>query len=195
MFAAGGAAAFVWLLVPRTLNSKSAALRVLGTSAVALIGIGALTPIILYCLPESKKEAVKTAANETHSTGSCNDAGDFRPLDAEPRGMVFTFVDLAPRLITVTHHDSITGPYHRNGEQIADVMNAFRRNADEARALIAKYHSDYVLTCPASSETTIFTKEAPRGFYAQLEAGRVPKWLSPVGLPKGSPFRMWRVAG
>ena len=44
--------------------------------------------------------------------------------------MVFTFVDLGPRLITVTHHDAVIGPYHRNGEQIADVMNAFRGDAD-----------------------------------------------------------------
>jgi len=106
---------------------------------------------------------------------------------------VFTFVDMGPRLITVTHHDSITGPYHRNGQQIADVMNAFRGSEAQAHALIAKYHSDYLLTCPNSSTTTIFMSEAPRGFYAQLQRGDVPGWLTPIELPKGSPFRMWKV--
>jgi hypothetical protein len=98
-------------------------------------------------------------------------------------------------LITVTHHDSITGPYHRNGQQIADVMNAFRGSADQAHHLIAKYHSNYLLTCPDSSTTTIFMAETPKGFYAQLQRGDVPKWLVPVSLPKDSPFRMWRVVG
>jgi hypothetical protein len=195
MLAAPGAAASVWLMVPRTLRSKWAAMRVLGTSAVVLVGVGALTPLVLYYLPENKKEEVKAAGNESHSTGLCNDARDFHALDAEPAGVVFTFVDLAPRLITVTHHSSITGPYHRNGQQIADVMNAFRGSADQARTLLAKYHSAYLLTCPGSSEATIFTKEAPRGFYAQLAGGRVPKWLSPISLPKRSPFQMWRVVG
>ena len=109
--------------------------------------------------------------------------------------MVFTFIDVAPRLITVTHHDSVTGPYHRNGQLIADVMNAFRGDADQAHRLIAKYHSTYLLTCPKSSTTTIFVSEAPKGFYAQLARGQVPAWLQPVQLPKDSPFKMWRVVG
>jgi hypothetical protein len=118
-----------------------------------------------------------------------------RPVAQQPRGMVFTFGDLAPRLITVTPHRSVTGPYHRNGQQIADVMNAWRGDADQAHRLIAKYHSNYVLSCPNSSTTTIFMSEAPKGFYGQLERGQVPNWLSPVSLPKDSPYKMWKVAG
>ena len=98
-------------------------------------------------------------------------------------------------MITVTHHNSIAGPYHRNGQQIADVMNAFRGSERQAHSLIAKYHSNYLLTCPNSSTTTIFTSEARKGFYAQLAKGKVPAWLAPVQLPKDSPFRMWRVVG
>jgi hypothetical protein len=85
------------------------------------------------------------------------------------------------------------GPYHRNGEQIVDAMKAFRGSADQAHQIIEKYHSDYLLTCPMSSTTTIFTSEAPKGFYAQLEKGQVPAWLTPVELPKDSPFKMWRI--
>jgi hypothetical protein len=118
-----------------------------------------------------------------------------RPVALQPKGIVFTFVDLGPRLITVTHHDAIAGPYHRNGQQIVDVMNAFRGSADQAHQLITKYHSTYLLTCPDSSTTTIFMAETPKGFYAQLQRGQVPKWLAPVQLPKDSPFRMWRVVG
>ena len=106
---------------------------------------------------------------------------------------MFTFIDLAPRLIVLTHHDSIIGPYHRNGEQIADAMKAFRGTADEARAIFAKYKADYLLTCPNSSTTTIFLSETPKGFYAQLAGGKVPKWLVPVELPEDSPFRMWKI--
>ena len=118
-----------------------------------------------------------------------------KPVALQPKGIVFTFVDLGPRLITVTHHDAIIGPYHRNGEQIADVMNAFRGDADQAHRLVAKYHSNYVLTCPKSSTTTIFMSETPKGFYGQLEAGRVPNWLQQIDLGKDSPFKMWRVVG
>jgi hypothetical protein len=109
---------------------------------------------------------------------------------------VFTFVDLGPRLIVLTHHDAITGPYHRNFQQIVDVMKAWRGSEEQAHEIISgKYHSDYVLSCPKSSTTTIFMSEVPKGFYGQLERGQVPKWLEPVQLPKDSPFKMWRVVG
>jgi hypothetical protein len=106
-----------------------------------------------------------------------------------------TFVDLGPRLITLTHHDAVTGPYHRNGQQIIDVMNFWRGSEQQAHALARKYGSDYVLSCPESSTTTIFTSEAPSGFYVQLQQGKVPSWLTPVQLPKDSPYKMWKVVG
>jgi len=34
-----------------------------------------------------------------------------------------------------------------------------------------------------------------KGFYGQLEAGKVPSWLQRVDLGKDSPFKMWRVVG
>ena len=116
-----------------------------------------------------------------------------RPVALLPKGTVFTFVDLAPRVITVTHHNSIAGPYHRNGEAIADVMKAFRGTPEEARAIITRRRADYLLTCPNMSQATVFMAAAPKGFYAQLEKGKAPAWLEPIPLPKDSPLKIWRV--
>jgi hypothetical protein len=138
--------------------------------------------------PQTARDKAIAKANRL-----CPSMFGMRPIALQPRGRVFTFVDYGPRLIAVTHHDAVTGPYHRNGEQIADVMKAFRGDADQARAIIAKYRSDYLLICPDSSTTTIFMAHAPKGFYAQLALGQVPAWLQPVALPSDSPFRMWRV--
>ena len=124
----------------------------------------------------------------------CNFIVAYRPIAQQPKGTVFTFLDYSPRLITLTHHNAIMGPYHRNGEQIADVMKAFRGSAEEARRIFAKYRADYLLTCPNSSTTTIFLSEAKEGFYGQLTRGQVPGWLTPVPLPADSPFKMWRIA-
>ena len=107
--------------------------------------------------------------------------------------MVLTFVDLGPRLITVTPHDAITGPYHRNARQILDVMHAWRGDVANALRTVQHYHVDYVLICPHLSESTIYEAEAPGGFYTQLLRGKVPPWLAPVQLPAYSPYRMWRV--
>ena len=69
-----------------------------------------------------------------------------------------------------------------------------KASPDQARAIIAKYRADYLLTCPDSSTTTIFLADAPKGFYGQLKQGQVPAWLTPVELPRDSPFKLWRVA-
>ena len=195
MLAVTGTAASVWLLVPPVWNSKSSAVRVLGTVTVILAGIGVAVPLALDYLPIAQEKKTTSGAAIDRANSLCNSMWGYHAVALQPKGVVFTFVDLAPRLITVTHHNSITGPYHRNGQQIADVMNAFRNSEPEAHALIKKYNSTYLLTCPNSSTTTIFMSEAPQGFYAQLANGKVPTWLSPVDLGSDSPFKMWRVVG
>jgi hypothetical protein len=193
MMAVVGGAAIVWFLLPRFWNSTSATARVAGAAIVFIVGAGAAVPFVLDFIPEPRPTARDVAIGRANRL--CGSLWGLRPVALQPRGVVFTFVDLGPRLIAVTHHDAIAGPYHRNGQQIADVMNFWRGSADQAHALAAKYHADYVLSCPNSSTTTIFAAEAPKGFYVQLQHGQVPDWLAPVQLPKDSPFRMWKVVG
>ena len=193
MMAVVGGAAIIWFLLPRFWRSSSSVARVLGATLVFLIGAGAAVPLVLDFIPEAKAKPRDQQIGRANRL--CGTMWGLRPVALQPRGVVITFVDLGPRLIAVTHHDAITGPYHRNGQQIADVMNFWRGSADQAHALAAKYHANYVLSCPNSSTTTIFMAEAPKGFYTQLQRGQAPKWLAPVALPKDSPYRMWKVVG
>ena len=193
MMATVGAAAIIWFLLPRFWASTSPVTRVLGAVLVVIVGAGAAVPAVLNYIPEPKASARDLKIGKANRL--CGSLWGLRPVALQPKGVVFTFVDLGPRLIAVTHHDSIAGPYHRNGQQIADVMNFWRGSADQAHRLAEKYHTNYVLSCPDSSTTTIFMAETPNGFYAQLQRGQVPNWLTPVELPKDSPYRMWKVVG
>jgi hypothetical protein len=188
-----GATALIWVAVPWTWNSRFPAVRVLGTFALIVVGLGAAVPAASNFYPVKKKTPAQLAVDKANR--QCTSLWGLKPVARQPEGMVFTFVDLGPRLITVTHHSAVTGPYHRNGEQIGDVMKAFRGSEAQAHDIIAKYRSDYLLICPNMSTATIFRSEAPKGFYVQLTRGQVPAWLAPVTLPKDSPFRMWRVIG
>ena len=193
MTAVVGGAALIFILLPNAWNSRMSALRVFGAFFVFILGAGAVVPLVLDFIPEPKPTKRDTEIGRANYL--CGTLWGLRPVALQPRGRVMTFVDLGPRLITVTPHDSVTGPYHRNGQQIADVMNFWRGSAERAHALAMKYRSNYVLSCPNSSTSTIFTSEAPKGFYVQLERGQVPSWLTPVKLPKDSPYRMWKVVG
>jgi hypothetical protein len=185
-----GAAGFLWVLAPFAHRLREP-LRTVAFILAVVIGLGAMLPTVTKIVPPKKVTAREISINRANRL--CNSLEGLGPVGQLPKGRVFTFVDLGPRVITVTHHESVTGPYHRNGEQIADVMKAFRGTEENARTTLAKYRSDYLLICPNSSTTTIYMAEAPKGFYGQLQRGEVPAWLTPITLPADSPFRMWRV--
>jgi hypothetical protein len=189
--ALAGAAALGAILIGWLWRMKNVPMRVLGLGVVLVLCAGALVPIALKVIPPKPVTERDRAIGNANRL--CASMWGLRPVALEPKGRVMTFVDLGPRLITLTHHDAVTGPYHRNAEQIVDVMRFWRGDAENALRTVRKYRSDYVLSCPMASSSTIFMAEAPEGFYAQLEKGEVPDWLEPVVLPEGSPYRMWRV--
>jgi hypothetical protein len=193
MMAVPGAVAVAFILAPLAFNARFALLRVPGTVVVVLIGLGALVPLITGQIPNKPKTAAQKRVDVANRT--CPSLRALAPVARQPRGLVFTFVDLGPRIITVTRHDAIAGPYHRNDRAIADVMNAFRGNEAQARRIIAdEYRSDYLLVCPDMSTATIFQAETRKGFYMQLVRGKVPAWLTPIDLGPKSPYLMWKVA-
>jgi hypothetical protein len=189
-----GATALAWFAFLWLMSRRYMLVRVFGVVIAFLFISGIATGWadqtfqIFNSEPLSEgRKAINRANN------GCPTLWALHPIALQPRGMVLTFVDLGPRLITVTPHDAITGPYHRNAAQILDVMHAWR--GDEANALrtVERYHVDYLLVCPHLSESTIYEAEAPNGFYAHLMRGKVPTWMVPVQLPANSPYRMWRV--
>jgi hypothetical protein len=191
MLGVPGSAALAWLLLPRAWRSANSVVVVLGTSAALLVGVGAAIPALMTFVPDEAKSAQGKVINRANNL--CPSMWAMRPVAKLPKGTIFTFVDLAPRVITITHHNSVAGPYHRNGPAIADSMKAFLGNADQARLLIARHQADYLMICPNMSQATVFMSRAPKGFYAQLARGQVPGWLKPIALPKDSPLRIWRV--
>jgi hypothetical protein len=193
MMATIGCAAFIWLLVPLAGRLRPRLLGIAAAGVAVFVGSGAAMPIAIGLLANPAPNVDDLAAAKANS--ACSATWTLQQLDGQPKGVVFTFLDLGPRLIKATHHDAIAGPYHRNSDQIVDSMKAFLGSADQAHALVRKYHSTYVLVCPGSWAAQNFLSQGPHGFYAQLDEGRTPLWLKPVELPDGSPFRMWRVVG
>lgn len=109
---------------------------------------------------------------------------------------IFTLVDLGPRLIAITHHSAIAGPYHRNGKAILDVHHAFDGTPAEFRAIAAAHGADYLLYCPNFPEGSIYQRRSPGGFYARLARGERMPFLTPVPLKFDGelPFTLYRIA-
>jgi drug/metabolite transporter superfamily protein YnfA len=190
LLAIPGATALAWIAIARAQQEQAMLVRVAATVVAFFVISGLAVQNVVNLLPkdeEKKNNKVDQANNR------CPTLAGLKPIALQKPGYVFTHVDLGPRLITVTNHKAVAGPYHRNQQDIIDVMKGFRGTPEYARGIIQRRGIDYVLICPGMSETTIYSAEAPKGFYAQINAGKVPAWLQPVALPKDSPYKMWRV--
>ena len=87
-------------------RSANAVLRTAAIVAVALLGLGALVPFVMQAGARKKPTAARDRDRQA-PTGCATRWPRCRPVALQPKGMVFTFVDLGPRLITVTHHDAV----------------------------------------------------------------------------------------
>ncbi|MGL4312938.1 MAG: AcrB/AcrD/AcrF family protein, partial [Sphingomonas sp.] len=191
MLAVPGAVALAWIVLPLALNSRNALIRVLGTPIAFLLVSGLFAGLIIPYLPNGKPDARTRQINK--AGGSCASLTALTPLNRLPAQTIFTFIDLGPRLITVTHHYAIAGPYHRNGDAILDVQHAFQGTPDEFRAIARRHGATLLMTCPNMAESTVYRARAPHGFYSRLADGEVPAWLTPVPLSAKSPLRLWRI--
>ena len=160
-------------------------------AVVILVISGLGVQYVLGQIPGPKKTARSKAVERAN--GRCPTLPAMAGVGRLPATTIFTFVDLGPRLITVTHHKAIAGPYHRNGDAILDVHHAFGGSPDNARAIIKRHGATLLMTCPNMSESTVYRARSPKGFYSQLATGAKFDWLEPVAMPKDSPLVVWRV--
>jgi hypothetical protein len=187
-----GEVALAWLVLSWFFARRSAAIKVAGAviaSVLLLAGLFSATLIqrLRFDPPDPRTLAVNRAGARCMSLSALGE------LNRIPAATMFTHVDLGPRLIVATHHDGITGPYHRNEQPILDVHHAFQGSVDAFRGIARRHGATYLLTCPNMAETTLYRSRAPNGFYAQLAKGQVPDWLEPVALSKRAPFKLWRI--
>jgi len=189
-----GATGLAWAILPRLLDSGSSLLRIGGTLC-AFFALSGQAAQFVAMLPQTAGETRKAGAKlrVAGNPRRCLTIPALQQLDALPPATMLTFVDLGPRLITMTRHSAIAGPYHRNGDAILDVQKSFRATSPEIAHAVMKHRgATMLLLCPGMAEATIYQAQAKNGFYTQLIAGEVPAWLEQVELPANSPFRLWR---
>ncbi|RDE04745.1 AcrB/AcrD/AcrF family protein [Sphingomonas aracearum] len=191
LLAVPGATALAWIVLPILLANRSVFVRVFGTVGAFLLLSGLFSAFAIRWLkvdpPSPRMQQINRAG------GKCTSLPRLQQLDRFAATTMFTFVDLGPRLIVATHHSAVAGPYHRNGDAILDVQHAFSRTPAEARGIMKAHGATMLLVCPNMSESTVYRARNPGGFYDQLASNARFDWLTPVPLPRGAPFRLFRI--
>ena len=195
LLAVPGATALGWVILPWVLDHPSPLVRVPGAVGALLLVTGLFAGIVLKVMSwadVAQPDAARSRVNV--ATGECMRTTRLLSLNRYPAATVFSFVDLGPRLITITHHDAVAGPYHRNADAILDVQHAFGRSPGEARAIMHRHGATLLLICPNMAESTIYRARDPGGFYDQLAHGRGFAWLTRLPLPRRSPYALYRIS-
>jgi len=196
LLAVPGAAWLGWQAIRYTIDHRLMPVRVFGTLGAFLVVTGLAASLTVQVVPDKTKNSTNVRKQVADANRKCPTMPALAPIARMPAATILTFIDLGPRLITVTHHSAIAGPYHRNGDAILDVQHSFRsENPQVAHDVMARHGATLLLLCPGMSESTIYAVRNPKGFYKQLMAAKIPAWLQPVPLPKNSPFLLWRKVG
>jgi hypothetical protein len=108
---------------------------------------------------------------------SCRKDEALAPLDAIAPGIFLTPMNLGPALILTTHHDSLSGPYHRSPTAFANGYLPFEMPEAELRTYIANTNATHLMLCGGTTYDV--------GFARDLVDGAQADWLIPVSVEAG----------
>ncbi|MBV9841545.1 MAG: hypothetical protein JOY99_08465 [Sphingomonadaceae bacterium] len=182
----------LWLMIAgmrRAQTAQAPVRRVLG-SVAAVILFMPLTPTLagVLLLPNHS-----TKHSWIGNYRTCASTANLRALNVAPTGLVLAPLDLGPGIMLDSHHDVISGSYHRNDAAIGTVIRASMGSLETAHAIIARRHVAYVAFCDDTAPVGVDRDLAPNGLAARLADGRAPTWLQPVPLGRPSVLRLWKV--
>ena len=122
----------------------------------------------------------------------CTDPATMRRLAALAPGTVIAPMDAGAYILGSTPHRVLGAPYHRNNAGNRADYDFWLSAPDRAQAIAARWHADYVLSCPDSFGGIDLAKEGPGGMAIRITAGTIPAWLQPI-TPLNGKVRIFRV--
>ncbi|MEM9330109.1 MAG: hypothetical protein AAGA53_02210 [Pseudomonadota bacterium] len=118
-----------------------------------------------------------SAETQTSSGQTCFAKRDYLALSGLPEGLVMSDLNSAAPIAVHTHHRVISGPYHRNTEEILLVYDFFQSPEVAAKRLAQENKIDYVALCLTAGSIPILEKTH---LNALIQRDALPPWLNRV---------------
>ncbi len=129
------------------------------------------------------------------ATRACFRTGNYAPLASLPPGLIAADVSFGPFFLALTPHSALAAPYHRLTVGITAAHDILSLPPERAEQAARNVRIDYVVVCGPRPPDGIPAADLSASLWGNLQAGRVPDWLTPVRLPDGSPFHVYRIRG
>lgn len=193
VFALPGLSWLMLRLFQRAQRHTVAVVRVLASSAVALLAPAALCALWIAATASAETPGKSTPT----TTGECRTAATLTPLRALPPSTLFAPLDMGPDILIRTPHRVIGTAHHRNAAGITAVVEGFTAPPEKARLILAGLNAgrgpDYLITCPGLNEFQHYAREHRGSLASLLNQGRPPAWLQPISLPAAKGLRAYKV--
>ncbi|WVT73456.1 hypothetical protein QM996_18575 [Sinorhizobium chiapasense] len=132
-------------------------------------------------------------ASETVASNgeACLTAASLTDLEGLPPSFVVGPSDIGAALLRYTQHRVLSAPYHRNAVGMLAELKIGLARPEEAEVMLRQLGHPVLAFCAADAQAQMIAARAPQGFYAELAAGRVPAFLSPLPVSAGAPIRLY----
>jgi hypothetical protein len=121
----------------------------------------------------------------------CNKQSDYAALASLPPGLVMSDINTGPEVVIFTRHDSIGGPYHRNGKAILDMLDFFETDLVNPQRIARERAIAYVAYCEDIEPNGPELAGSP-ALAVRIVEGKEPAWLERVS-PAGDRLHVFRV--
>lgn len=154
--------------------------------------VNPVTPLMVSAVM-NKMSKPESNAIKTGGGDRCYTKASFAGLSGKEPGLVVAPIDMGARILLTTPHRVAAAPYHRNNAGNLAAYNIFLAPSTDAQTLATGLGARYLAICKRSAENSILSKKSPKGLMADLKAGRVPDWLIPIPVAKGSDVRAYEI--
>ncbi|MEO0589273.1 MAG: hypothetical protein AAFZ11_01800 [Pseudomonadota bacterium] len=182
-----------WLKAIRTMDRPLPRIGALLALACALLPTLPLSLSALALPAQASVAGGQSAGKTSLKMSNCRIEDSADILNALAPGEVFAPLDIAPKLLLVSHHSVIATSHHRGDAGMRVMIATALGSSAEARETLSLRQSRYVALCPGLTEANNYARTAKDGFVADLQNGRVPDWLEPIPMAEGTSLKLWLV--
>lgn len=161
--------------------------RVVASAAALCVMIPAYAvPLAATPVDEQRMDAAQAGLD-------CMKKSEVDRLRMLPTGYIAAPLDITPTILAETPHRALATAHHRNEAGMRDAIRLFIFPLPEAAQIVAQRQFDYIVFCPAATESIRYANRGPDGLSAMLRAGKAPDWLVQVSIPGLHKLQVWRV--
>lgn len=129
---------------------------------------------------------------KAEETSNCASKEALAPIAGLEPGVVAAASNMGAPILRFTPHRTLSGPYHRDPNGMLAELHIGLAEPKQAEVLLRDAKVTIVAFCKDDPQVEIMSERAPKGFYAQLSAGRVPVYLEPIAASTESDVQFFR---